>query len=106
MSDLNIVTVKVLDRLYKVKCPPDQAQGLYDAADAVSLQMRNVRQTGHISTTERVAVVTALNLCYELIQLKKESTQNMLRMQSNINTLQQKISAFMTLEATEETTET
>jgi len=102
MSDAdNIVSVKILDRSYKVKCPADEAQALYDAASYVNDQMRKVRQTGHISTTERVAVITALNISHEYQVLKKQEINQLGGMDERIRKLQNKISQFLTSKETE-----
>ena len=72
MSQENIVTIKILDRLYKIKCTAKDAIDLQESAHYVDEQMRKIRQAGHITSTDRMAVVAALNICKELMDLKKE----------------------------------
>jgi cell division protein ZapA len=75
MSQETIISVKILDRLYKIKCTPKEAVDLQEAAYHVDDQMRKLRQAGHIPSAERTAVVAALNIYNELLQLKREKNQ-------------------------------
>lgn len=63
----NTVVVKILDKDYQVACPPEQAQGLIDAARHLDKQMRGVRDSGKVIGLERIAVMVALNISYELL---------------------------------------
>ena len=68
----HLVAVKILDRDYKVKCPADKTQALQESALYVDEQMRKMLQSTTVHSTDRVAIITALNLCHELMQLKKQ----------------------------------
>ena len=74
MNDIvqSIISVKILDRNYKIKCPFEQAQALQEAANYVDEQIRKVRQSVSISSTEHITIVAAVNICYEFIQLRKQ----------------------------------
>ena len=63
----NTVVVKILDKDYQVACPPEQAQGLIEAARHLDKQMRGVRDSGKVIGLERIAVMVALNISYELL---------------------------------------
>ena len=91
MSQENIITVKILDRLYKIKCTASEAIDLQEAAYYVDDQMRKIRQTGHITRTDRMAVVAALNIYHELIQLKRQKNQCIDSMSQRITDLQRRI---------------
>ena len=73
-NDENVVDVRILDRSYRVKCPPKNVQALQEAARYLDDQMRKVRQSSNVMSTDRIAVVAALNACHELIDLKKLKT--------------------------------
>jgi|SRR3989344_7659553 len=68
----NVVNVKILERAYRIKCHPEQMADLEEAARYVSEQMRKIRQSSNVMSTDRVAIVTALNLCNELLLAKKQ----------------------------------
>lgn len=59
------VTVRILDRDYQVACPPEQRAALGLAANYLNARMREIRDAGRVSGTERIAVMAALNLAHE-----------------------------------------
>ncbi len=68
MSNANTLAVTILDKEYLVACPPDHQQELRNAANQLDKKMREIRQTGKVYGTERIAVMAALNLTYDLMQ--------------------------------------
>ncbi|MCG7899102.1 MAG: cell division protein ZapA [Candidatus Thiodiazotropha lotti] len=85
------VTVSILDKEYRISCQPDERESLLQAAAYVDGQMREIRQAGRIIGTERIAVMTALNIANDLLlsqRTKEDGSQNISR---RIKTLQEKI---------------
>ena len=68
MSQPNTVTVKILDKDYQVACPEEQESELVVSAKYLDKQMRGIRETGKVIGLERIAVMAALNISYELLQ--------------------------------------
>jgi len=64
----NTVTVKILDKEYQVACPEEQEAQLVLSAKYLDKQMRGIRDTGKVIGLERIAVMAALNISYELLQ--------------------------------------
>ncbi len=87
----NVISIKILDRTYKIKCPLEQAQALQEAAHLVDEQMQKMRQTGNMTSIDRLAVVVALNISHELMILKKQKNQYIDEMNERILDLQQRI---------------
>ena len=75
MSDLEntAVNVSVLDRKYQLACPAEEVDNLKAAAEHLDQQMRDLRKRNKSSNGEKLAVVAALNLASELLQLRKSS---------------------------------
>lgn len=67
----HLVTVSIFDRDYKIKCEPDEAHQLEEAAKILDLQMRSSHQASTTINPERLAVITALNMSHELARLKQ-----------------------------------
>lgn len=65
------VTVRILDKEYRVACGPHEQEELLDSARLVDRRMREMRQSGRIVGPDRIAVMAALNIAHELIQLRK-----------------------------------
>ena len=68
------VSVHILDKEYQVACAEDERDGLLHAADFVNRRMKEIRDRGNVIGTDRIAVVTALNVAHELLQLKALDT--------------------------------
>ena len=64
------VSVHILDKEYQVACAEDERDQLLHAADFVNQRMKEIRDRGNVIGTDRIAVVTALNVAHELLQLK------------------------------------
>ena len=74
MTETSSVTVgiRILDKEYQVHCPPDQQEALLGAARDLDQRMRDVRRAGNVIGLERIAVMVALNLFYELAQTRDQ----------------------------------
>jgi cell division protein ZapA len=59
------VTIQILDKEYMVSCPPDEREALLESAKLLNSRMREVRDGGKVLGTERMAVMTALNVIHE-----------------------------------------
>ena len=66
------VIVRILEREYRVMCPPDQRRELMESALYLDNQMREIRDSGRISSIDKIAVMSALNLAEEVLKLRKE----------------------------------
>lgn len=67
------VTVRILDKDYIVACPVGQSEALLNSAQIVDKKMREIRQSGKVLGIERIAVMVALNLSNELLNIDKNS---------------------------------
>lgn len=63
------VSVNILGRDYQVNCQAEEREALERAARHLDEQMRDIRNTGKIVGSERIAVMAALNLSHELLGL-------------------------------------
>ncbi|MFT4675695.1 MAG: cell division protein ZapA [Reinekea sp.] len=70
MTEQKTLTVSILDRDYRVACPPGQEKQLSNAASTLNDKMREIRDTGRVFGVERIAVMAALNLTHELLEAK------------------------------------
>lgn len=66
------VTVRILDKEYCVACAPHEREELWESARLVDRRMREMRQSGRVIGPDRIAVMAALNLAHELIQLRHQ----------------------------------
>jgi cell division protein ZapA len=73
MAEPELVSVRILDREFKVMCAPGERRGLMEAALFLDGQMREIRETGKLTSMEKIAMMCALNLADELLKLRQES---------------------------------
>jgi len=73
MAESEPVSVRILDREFKVMCQPGERRALMEAALFLDGQMREIRDGGKLTSMEKVAVMCALNLADELLKLRQET---------------------------------
>ncbi len=62
------VEVKILDKEYLVACPAEEQDALIRAARHLDSKMRQIRTSGKVFGTERIAVMAALNMTHKLLE--------------------------------------
>ena len=72
MSNPHTVTVNILGKDYQVACPEEQQAELIVSAKYLDKQMRGIRDSGKVIGLERIAVMAALNISYELLQASEQ----------------------------------
>ncbi|RRJ82991.1 cell division protein ZapA [Aestuariirhabdus litorea] len=63
----NTASVLILDKEYRVACPDEERDALISAARYLDSKMREIRRNGKTIGLERIAVMAALNITYELL---------------------------------------
>jgi cell division protein ZapA len=92
VSDTQLpIKVQILDKEYRVSCEPDERESLLESANYLDEKMREVRKAGRVIGTERIAVMVALNIVHELLELKKHKSDDAQVITRRIQSLQEKI---------------
>jgi cell division protein ZapA len=68
---LTNVTVQIFGREYGIKCRPHERRDLLEAVEFLDEQMRKTASTNRSVNTEQVAILTALNLVHQLLDVKE-----------------------------------
>lgn len=84
MAESELVSVRILDREFKVMCKPGERRGLMEAALFLDGQMREIRDAGKLTSMEKIAVMCALNLADELVKLRKENEDRSLQVDQRL----------------------
>ncbi len=87
----NTVSLSIMGKLYKVKCPQDKIAELRESAQYLESKMRELSHNGKIQGIDRLIVITALNVVHELLGQKKQAGTYMDVMSQQIRALQGKI---------------
>ncbi len=67
-KDVLQVPVRILDKEYTISCPAEERDGLVESARILNDKMRDIRSSGKVIGSERIAVLAALNITHELLQ--------------------------------------
>ena len=93
MSDVETITVSILDKNYQVNCDPDEVNALKRSATFLDERMREVKTTANVVGLDRVAVMAALNIANDYLDQKRKTTEvikhQALRIKILINKLDQ-----------------
>lgn len=74
MEDTHITTVTIFGRDYKIKGIADENY-ILEMAKFVDAKMRELSDTAQLPSTERIAILTALNIADELFQEKQKTSE-------------------------------
>ena len=69
------VTVRILEKEYSVACGHDERSALLDSAELLNGKMQEIRSSGKVVGLDRIAVMAALNMAHELLQLRNQETK-------------------------------
>lgn len=68
------VTVSIMGKEFMVACPEGEREALVAAATFLDRKMREIQESGKVIGTERCAIMAALNIANDLLDLRKRGT--------------------------------
>jgi cell division protein ZapA len=86
------INISILDKEYKIACPSGEQPALLASAEYLDSKMREVRDSGSIIGSERIAVITALNIAHELLNSNQQSDKLDKSLSPRLKNLENKIS--------------
>ncbi len=60
------VDIYIMGREYRVSCPEAEVESLIQASQYLDFKMREIREQGKVIGAERIAVMAALNMAFEV----------------------------------------
>ena len=91
----NVASINILDRNYTIRCQPEEVKDLQVSAEYLNKKMEQFRKNSNMSSTEGLAIITALNVVNELMLLKKQKNEYVDEVQVRISSLKNKIEKFL-----------
>lgn len=85
------ITVRILDREYRIACPPEERQALLEASHFLDQRMRDIRDSGRVMQVEKIAIMAALNMAGEVLQAQQDQAQRHERVDLKIRQLAEKL---------------
>ena len=64
-EEREVLTVRILDKEYRIACPPEERESLVAAARELNERMADMRGGAKVLGAERMAVMAALNVINE-----------------------------------------
>ena len=90
------VAVKILGKDYRIACAENEQETLIHSARELDEQMKEIRDSGSVNGTDRIAVLAALNLAHELNQEQaKKETNPKNNISVQLTRLRNKIEAIL-----------
>ena len=96
MSDSKPVSVTILDKEYLISCSDEERAELHSAVNYLNMKVQEVKNSGKVIGSERVAVMTALNIAHELLAFKRENDTYASSLDDTIKRLRNKIDEALT----------
>lgn len=72
MSDLQAVQVSIFEQSYTLMCPRGKEANLRQAAQGLDQKLRDIKASGRVMGLERMAVMAALNMSAELLEVQSQ----------------------------------
>jgi cell division protein ZapA len=83
--------VSIMGRNYRVTCADDEREALLAAVAYVDQKMTEIKTASKVAGTERIAVMTALNIANELLSIKIGSGFDIAELKRRMNSVQSKL---------------
>lgn len=64
------IEVSILGRNYRVACEDGERDALLQAVEYLDAKMNEIKKTGKVNGTDRIAVMAALNIAHELLSTR------------------------------------
>lgn len=85
------VSISILGKEYLIACAENERGELISAADYLDDKMREIRDSGKVVGTDRIAVMAALNIAHELLKQSPDSSKGTPDVENRIKSIQSKI---------------
>ena len=85
------INVTILDKEYLIACTEEERDLLHRAIELLNVKMRDVKASGKVIGSERIAVMAALHIAHELLQYKDRNESYTTSVDNLIRRLQNKI---------------
>jgi len=76
VSKTEALNIKIMDKEYRVACPPEEKDNLLASADLLNSKLKEIKQQGSVIGTERIAIMAALNLSHDILSNQSLSAEN------------------------------
>ncbi len=90
-NEPDLVTVRILDKEYRIGCGTGEREALIASAYHLDARMREIHNSGKVIGMDRIAVMAALNITHEFLQLRSEKETLTRQINGEIRNLHNKV---------------
>ena len=94
MKNQDSLSIIILDKEYRVACPPGEQESLLASAAELNRRLSEIKTKGAVIGTERIAIMAALNVCHEMLTGRAVQAEHS-ELNDRIDTLSEKIDSSM-----------
>ena len=87
--------VTIMGREFRVACPDDEREELLQSVSYLDKKMREIRDSGKVIGSERVAIMAALNITHELLTTRIRGGFDMGEFKRRIDRMQESLDTAM-----------
>jgi cell division protein ZapA len=95
MSARKTMNVTIMGREFRVACPDEEREELLQSVSYLDKRMREIRDSGKVVGSERIAIMAALNITHELLTTKIRGGFDMGEFKCRIDHMQAALDAAM-----------
>ncbi len=89
------VSVRIMDKEYVIACAYEERSALLDSAEFLNARMREIRDNGKVVGLDRIAVMAALNLVHELLQVRQRESQLETELAGRVRSLRERVESSL-----------
>jgi len=89
------VTVRIMEKEYKISCPEGEHEALIASAKRVNENMQQIREGGKALGAERIAVMAAINIAHELMSASPTANEDTSEISARLDNLQKLVDGYM-----------
>lgn len=90
-DDVKPITITIFDKEYVVGCTEDEREALFASVQYLNNKMIEQRDNGKVIGSERIAVMAALNITHEYLEIRRNSESMNSDLGAGIARIQSKI---------------
>lgn len=99
-QEINEVTIKIMDKDFKISCPKDKLPALQESAVYLDKKMHEISKSGKIANVDHLAVITALNITRELMNYKHRQNTYIKMLTDSVKKMKTRIEEVLGVETT------
>lgn len=89
------VSVRILEKEYQFACPSNEKNDLIRSAEYLNARMKQIRDSGNVVGTDRIAVMAALNLANDLLKGRNRDQAVEMNLGSRLKSLRERVESAL-----------